>query len=384
MKIVIAPDSFKESLSSLEVACAIESGFKEVYPNASFQKVPIADGGEGTVEALVMATNGHINKTSVIAPLGEKVESFYGVCGDKKTAIIEMAASSGLDLVPQKKRNPLITTSFGTGELILKALDDGYRKFIIGIGGSATNDAGAGMLQALGVKLLDKNGKDIGYGGESLSKLTKIDISSLDSRIKNCDIEVACDVTNPLTGPSGASAIFGPQKGATPQMVETLDRCLSHFASLVKEQLGKDIDKQAGAGAAGGLGASLLGFLNARLILGVQIVIKHTNFRELVKDADLVITGEGRMDGQSIFGKAPIGIAKVAKEYGVETIALAGSLGSDVSIVREHGINAVFSVVNTPCSLSEALKNASKNVQETARNVAEVIKLANNLNNKKV
>ncbi len=303
MKIVIAPDSFKESLSSLEVACAIESGFKEVYPNALFKKVPIADGGEGTVEALVMATNGHINKTTVIGPLGHKVESFYGVCGDKETAIIEMAASSGLDLVATKDRNPLIATSFGTGELILKALDEGYRKFIIGIGGSATNDAGAGMLQALGVKLLDKNGKEIAYGGENLLKLEKIDISCLDSRILDCDIEVACDVTNPLTGPLGASAIFGPQKGATPQMVKTLDKCLVHFASLVKQELGKDIENQAGAGAAGGLGASLLGFLNAKLILGVEIVIKHTNFRDLVKDADLVITGEGRIDGQSIFGK---------------------------------------------------------------------------------
>lgn len=381
MKIIIAPDSFKESLTSLEVATAIEAGFKEVYPNATYTKLPIADGGEGTIEALISATAGHINTTSVIAPLGEKIESFYGVCGDKETAVIEMAASSGLDLVPLKDRNPLITTSFGTGELILKALDDGYRKFIIGIGGSATNDAGAGMLQALGVKLLDKNESEIDYGGGSLAKLSKIDISGLDPRIMESHIEVACDVNNPLTGQNGASVVFGPQKGATPQMVKTLDNCLTNFASLVKQQLRKDIDKEPGAGAAGGLGFSLLAFLNAKLRPGVEIIIDLTGFRELVKNADLVITGEGRIDGQSIFGKAPVGIAKVSSEYDVPVIAFAGSLGSDASIVTEHGINAIFSVVNTPCTLEDALLNAQQNVRLTATNIASVIKLSNRFSN---
>lgn len=379
MKIIIAPDSFKESLSSLEVANAIETGFKEVFPTASYIKLPIADGGEGTVEALIIATKGKVVTTKVVGPLGKKIESFYGVCGDGKTVVIEMAASSGLDLVAINERNPLITTSFGTGELILEALEAGYRKFIIGIGGSATNDAGAGMLQALGVKLLDKDEKDIAYGGGSLKQLNSIDISGLDSRIKESHFEVACDVNNPLTGPNGASAIFGPQKGATPEMVEILDNCLSHFSNIVRQDLNKEIANQSGAGAAGGMGAALLGFLDAKLLSGVEIIIEQTKFKELVQDATLVITGEGRVDGQSIFGKAPVGIAKVAKECGVPVIAIAGSLGSDVSVVREHGINAVFSVLNTTCTLEDALKNASENVHLTAKNVAEVISLANKI-----
>lgn len=377
MNIIIAPDSFKESLSSFEVAKAFESGFKEVIPEANFTKIPIADGGEGTVEALVMATGGQIISTNVIGPLGNEVESFYGVCGDGKTVVIEMAASSGLDLVPKELRNPLVTTSFGTGQLIKTALDEGFRKFIIGIGGSATNDAGAGMLQALGVKLLDNNGEEIGYGGGSLAKLSTIDLSELDSRINESTIDVACDVTNPLTGPTGASTVFGPQKGASPQMVEVLDKCLKHFANKVLSDLNKDFENDNGAGAAGGMGYALKGFLNAKLLPGVEIVIEQTNLRELVKDANLVITGEGRIDGQSIFGKAPVGIAKVAKENGVPVIAIAGSLGSDAKVVREHGINAVFSVVNGPCTLEDALENAQENVKSTARNIAEVIRLSN-------
>lgn len=379
MKIIIAPDSFKESLTSLEVASAIETGFKEVFPDATYKKLPIADGGEGTVEALISATKGRVVTTAVTNPLGEKVDSFFGVCGDNETVVIEMAASSGLDLVEIEKRNPYIATSYGTGELIKKALDMGFRKFIIGIGGSATNDAGAGMLQALGVKLLDKDFNQIGFGGGNLSKLEKIDISDLDSRILESNIEVACDVNNPLRGPNGASAIFGPQKGATIQMVKTLDDCLSHFASIVKRDLGKELDKYPGAGAAGGVGYALKVFFDAKLLPGVEIVIEHTKLRELVQDATLVITGEGRIDGQSIFGKAPVGIAKVAFENGVPVIGLAGSLGSDASVVREHGINAVFSVVNTPCTLKEALENAQENVRTTAKNVAEVLNLSNKI-----
>lgn len=375
MKIIIAPDSFKESLTSSQVATAVEAGFKEVYPDAVFIKLPIADGGEGTIEALVSATCGHTVTANVVGPLGTKIKSFYGVCGDGLTAIIEMAASSGLDLVPLKERNPLITTSYGTGQLIRIALDAGYRKFIIGIGGSATNDAGVGMLQALGVSLLDENGKEILFGGENLAHLAKIDISGMDARLQQSKIEVACDVNNPLTGPVGASAVFGPQKGATPEMVKTLDDCLTHFSNLVKRDLGKEIDKQPGAGAAGGMGAALQSFLNAKLRSGVEIVIEHTGFRELVQNANLVITGEGRIDGQSIFGKAPVGIAKVSSEYGVPVIAFAGSLGKDASVVRNHGINAIFSVVNGPCTLDEALSNAAKNVRMTAKNVAAVMQL---------
>lgn len=376
MKIIIAPDSFKESLTSLEVAQAIESGFKEIYPDANCIKLPIADGGEGTVEALISATSGKIYTTNVIGPLGNITESFYGVCGDGKTAVIETAAASGLDLVPIKERNPLITNTYGTGELILKALDKGFRKFIIGIGGSATNDAGAGMLQALGVKLQDRHGKEIGYGGLNLAKISKIDITELDTRILDSHIEVACDVNNPLTGVNGASAVFGPQKGASKEMIKTLDNALINFASIVKKDLDKDIDKHPGAGAAGGMGASLQGILQATLRPGVEIVIEHTKFRELVQDANLVITGEGRIDFQSIFGKAPIGIAKAAKEYNIPVIAIAGSLGKNACIVRENGIDASFSITNSPCTLEEAFKNAKENVRITAKNIAAVMKLS--------
>ena len=383
MKIIIAPDSFKESLTSIEVASAIEFGFKKVYPDAVFIKLPIADGGEGTVEALIIATGGHKVTTNVVGPLGVRIKSFYGVCGDGLTAVIEMAASSGLDLVSIEERNPLITTSYGTGELIQMALDAGYRKFIIGIGGSATNDAGAGMLQALGVQFLDKNGKEIGFGGENLADLAKIDISGIDPRLEESKIEVACDVNNPLTGHCGASAVFGPQKGATPQMVKTLDNCLCHFVNIVKRDLCKEIDKQPGAGAAGGMGAALQSFLNAQLRSGIEIVIEHTKFRDLVQDANLVITGEGRIDGQSILGKAPVGIAKIANEYDVPVIAFAGSLGSDSYVVKDHGINAVFSVVNSPCTLKDALTSAMENVRLTAENVASVIKLTSDFSDLK-
>ena len=377
MKIIIAPDSFKESLSSLEVALAIEEGFKSIFPNADYLKLPIADGGEGTVEALVTATKGRTVTAEVTGPLGEKVAAFYGVCGDGQTAIIEMAAASGLDLVPIEQRNPLVTTSFGTGELIRLALDAGYRQFIVGIGGSATNDAGAGMLQALGVRLLDQNGKEVGFGGGSLARLAKIDASRLDPRLKDAHIEVACDVNNPLTGSSGASVIFGPQKGATPEMVQELDDCLVHFATLVKRDLGTDIADQPGAGAAGGMGASLMAFLSAELRPGVSIVIEHTGLEKLLRDADLMITGEGCIDVQSVFGKAPVGIAQVAARCGVPVIALAGSLGVGAENVKQSGIAALFSVVKGPCSLDAALANAADNVRSTAKNVAAVIRLTN-------
>lgn len=379
MKIIIAPDSFKESLSSLEVAYCIEEGFKEVYPNAEYLRLPIADGGEGTVEALILATKGTIVKTDVTGPLGNKIKSFYGICGDKETVVIEMAAASGLDLVPVEKRNPLKTTSYGTGELIKAALDSGYRKFIIGIGGSATNDVGAGMLQALGVKLLDVESKEIALGAAHLVSLDKIDINRLDSRIFESEIKVACDVNNPLTGPNGASAIFGPQKGATPQMVKLLDSYLVNFSKITKRDLGKVIDKYPGAGAAGGMGAALKGFFKAQLLPGIDIIIAQTKLKDLIQDTNLVITGEGKIDGQSILGKAPIGIAKVAKEYNIPVIAIAGSLGFDVNKVRDYGINAVFSVITEPCSLEDALKDAKKNIKLTAKNIAEVLKLSKNI-----
>ena len=374
MKIVIAPDSFKESLSSMEVASAIEAGFKAIYPGAEYVKLPIADGGEGTVAALVDATDGELVTLPVTGPLATPVDSFYGRSGDGTTAVIEMAAASGLDLVPAAQRNPLLTTSYGTGELIVHALGRGVRNFIIGIGGSATNDGGAGMLQALGAKLLDANGEQIGHGGGSLEQLSSIDISNLDARLKESRIQVACDVDNPLTGERGASAIFGPQKGATGQMVTQLDTNLGHFATLIKRDLGQDIEHCAGAGAAGGMGAALLAFLNADLRPGVEIVVDAINLAAAVQGANLVITGEGRMDKQTVFGKAPIGVAKVAAAQQVPVIGLAGSLGEGVEAVYDHGIMAVFSVVLGPCTLDQALSDAATNVEITARNVAAALK----------
>ncbi len=375
MKIIIAPDSFKESLSALEVASAIESGFKEVFSEADYLKLPIADGGEGTVDALVAATGGHLVEAEVTAPLGNRISARYGVCGDSRIAVIEMAAASGLMLVPPEQRNPLLTTSYGTGELIRHALDSGYKHFIIGIGGSATNDAGVGMLQALGVQFLDGVGKELGVGGAVLEMLERIDISGLDPRIADSCIEVACDVTNPLTGDNGASAVFGPQKGATAEMVERLDKCLARFATVVRRDLGQDIADCPGAGAAGGMGGALLAFLGAKLKPGVTIVLDAIGFEEQVKDADLVITGEGRIDGQTVYGKAPAGVAKLASCHGVPVIAFAGSLGDGAEDVRQCGISALFSVVQGPCSLTQALAAAPKNIRITACQVAAVIAL---------
>ncbi len=373
MKIVIAPDSFKESLSSMEVARAIEAGFKAIYPDADYVKLPIADGGEGTVAALVEATDGNLVNLRVTGPLATPVDSFYGRSGDGHSAVIEMAAASGIDLVPAAQRNPLVTTSYGTGELILHALDSGVRNFIIGIGGSATNDGGAGMLQALGAQLLDAEGKQIGHGGGCLEQLARIDISTLDVRLSESRIQVACDVDNPLTGERGASAIFGPQKGATPEMVAQLDKCLGHFATLIKRDLNQDVEHSAGAGAAGGMGAALLAFLNADLRPGVEIVVEAINLDAAVQGASLVVTGEGCMDKQTVFGKAPIGVAKVASRHQVPVVGLAGSLGEGVDAVYDHGIMAVFSVVIGPCTLEQALSDAAINVEITARNVAATL-----------
>jgi glycerate kinase len=375
MKIVIAPDSFKESLSAMEAANAIERGFKAIFPNADYRKMPMADGGEGTVQSLVDATNGTIEERTVTGPLGEPVQAFFGIMGDGKTAVIEMAAASGLHLVPAEKRNPLITSTRGTGELIAAAVELGVKHIIIGIGGSATNDGGAGMVQALGGRLLDEAGHDIGPGGGSLSKLALVDLSELDTRLKDVHIEVACDVDNPLTGPRGASAIFGPQKGATPEMVELLDQNLAHFADVVEKELGRTFRNLEGAGAAGGLGASLLAFLNADLKRGIDIVLHAVNFEAEVQDADLVITGEGRIDSQTIYGKTPIGVAKAAKKYGVSVIGLAGSLSDDSHVVLEHGIDALFSIVPGVIILSEAFEHAAVYMERSARNIAATMKM---------
>ncbi|WP_318402440.1 glycerate kinase [Photobacterium leiognathi] len=376
MKIIIAPDSYKESLTAMEVATAIENGFRQVIPNAEYIKLPMADGGEGTVQSLVDASNGTIIERSVTGPLGEQVNGFFGLMGDGKTAIIEMAAASGLHLVSPELRNPMLTTSFGTGELILAALDKGVEHIIVGIGGSATNDGGIGMAQALGVRFLDENNKQISYGGGALDRLHRIDISNIDPRLVSVKLEVACDVDNPLCGEKGASQVFGPQKGATPEMVTQLDNNLAHYAEIIKRDLGKNVKDMAGAGAAGGMGAALLGIFNAQLRPGIEIVMGAVNLANVLQDADLVITGEGRIDSQTIHGKTPIGVARAAKRFNKPVIGIAGSLSYDCNVVHEHGIDAVFSVVPRSVSLAEALAEAAINVELTARNVAAIYALA--------
>ena len=373
MKFVIAPDSFKESLTALEVATAIETGFKRVFPDADYVKLPMADGGEGTVQSLVDATQGKLIECEVTAPLGDKVKSFFGLSGDGKTAIIEMAAASGLHLVPPEKRNPLLTTSYGTGELIKLALDLGVESFILGIGGSATNDGGVGMLQALGMQCLDSQDKPIGFGGAELANIVKIDVQQLDPRLQQVHIEVACDVNNPLCGECGASAIFGPQKGATPEMVKQLDAALSHFAEIAERDCGKQIRDQAGAGAAGGMGGGLLLLPSVQLKAGIQIVLDRLRLIDYVKDADVVITGEGRIDAQSIMGKTPIGVARTAKQFNKPVIAIAGCLREDYDVVFDHGIDAVFPIIHQLSDLSDILKQGEQNLISTAQNVARVL-----------
>lgn len=375
MKIVLAPDSFKESLSALQVAESIERGFKQVLPNAEYVKVPMADGGEGTVQSLVDATGGRIIKKTVTGPLGEAAEAFFGILGNEKTAVIEMAAASGLHLVPATKRNPLLTTTRGTGELIAAALDYNVNHIIIGIGGSATNDGGAGMARALGARFLNSDGLEIGEGGGALSDLAAIDLSRLDSRLADVKIEVACDVDNPLIGPKGASAIYGPQKGATPVIVNQLDENLAHYAAIIEKDLGVKIADVPGAGAAGGLGGGLLAFMQAELSRGVDIVMEAAKLSDIIAGADLVITGEGKIDGQTIFGKTPIGVAKTAKKHGVPVIGIAGNVASDSDVVHEYGIDAIFSIVPGAVSLQEAFLHADEFVERTARNIAAVWQL---------
>lgn len=370
MKIVIAPDSFKGSLTALEVSEALEQGVKRVYPEAKVEKVPMADGGEGTVECLVNATRGKIYQQEVLGPLGEPVIATFGLLGDRETAAIEMASASGLPLVPPEKKNPLITTTYGTGQLIKAALDQGCQKIIIGIGGSATNDGGAGMVQALGAHLLDENNQEIGFGGAQLSRLHRIDISKMDRRIKKTRFLVASDVQNPLCGPTGASRIYGPQKGATEEMIKILDAALSHFADIVKRDLGKDIRDIPGAGAAGGLGAGLMAFLNAELIPGIDLVINTVNLEEIIQDADLVITGEGEINGSTIYGKTPIGVAKVAKKYHIPVVSVSALIDDSGWIVKEHGIDYLIKPENPPLHMEYP---KSKKIELLAKTIAQFL-----------
>ena len=376
MKIVIAPDSFKESLSALEAASAIEAGFREVFPDAVYVKVPVADGGEGTVEAMIAATGGRRIDLQATGPLGRPVASFYGLTGGADTiAVIEMAAASGLELVAPDERDPLRATSRGTGDLIRAALDAGARRFILGVGGSATNDGGAGMLQALGVGLFDAQGAQLAPGGAALAGLDRIDVSGLDPRIKQSVFEVACDVSNPLVGLLGASAIFGPQKGATPEMVAQLDANLRHYAAIIARDLGQDVADIPGAGAGGGIAAAMLVFLDGRLRPGSEIVTDAVGLDAAVVDADLVVTGEGRIDSQTVNGKTPIGVARVAQRHGKPVIAIGGCLANDANAVHAHGIAATFSTVMKAGTVAEALAGARFNLHSAARNIAAAVKL---------
>ena len=373
MKIVIAPDSFKGSLTALEVADAIKEGIRRVMPEAEIDEVPMADGGEGTVQALVDATAGQMITEEVCDPLGNQIQADFGILGDGKTAVIEMAAASGLPLVPEDKRNPMLTTTYGTGELIQVALERGCRKLIVGIGGSATVDGGAGMAQALGARLLDKDGNEIPRGGGGVELLDRIDVSQLDARVyagrdarAPATTVVACDVDNPLVGPRGGPEVYGPQKGATPEMVKKLDRYLDRYADIIKRDLGADVKEAPGAGAAGGLGAGLMAFLNAELRSGIDIVIEASGLEQHLEGADLVITGEGMIDRQTIYGKTPIGVAKSAKKSGIPVIGIAGGIGDDASVVYENGIDALMSIVSYPMSLEIAMERAQDLVADAA------------------
>jgi len=377
MKFVLAPDSFKESMTAKEVAEAMERGIKKVIPNAECVKVPMADGGEGTVQSLIDATDGELYKVMVKGPLGDKVEATFGVLGDKKTAVIEMASASGLHLVPREKRNPLLSTTYGTGELIKAALDKGVNHIIIGIGGSATNDGGAGMVQALGGKLLTVDNKEISLGGGYLDLLHKIDLNELDKRLREVKIEVACDVTNSLTGKTGASHIFGPQKGATEDMVKLLDNNLRHYAKIIKQQLGMDIESIPGAGAAGGLGAGLLAFFCAELKMGIELVTKHSKLKEKMKDADYVFTGEGSIDAQTLYGKTPLGVALIAKEYNIPVISFAGRIGDGIEPLYENGINSIIGILSEADTIEKALIKGPVNIERTSENIARIVLLCN-------
>lgn len=375
MKIVIAPDSFKESMTALEAAKAIEEGFKHVLPEAEYVKVPMADGGEGTVQSIIDATGGTLKELTVTGPLGKPVKAFYGLSGDKKIAVIEMAASSGLDKVDPKDKNPLLTTTYGFGELIKDALNEGVEEILLGIGGSATNDGGAGMIMSLGGKLLDANKEPISPTGQGLKDLYSIDISGIHPRVSEVSIRVACDVDNPLTGKQGASHIYGPQKGGTSEQINTLDENLSHFAQVIREYMDKDIEHTPGAGAAGGLGGGILAFLNGKLERGGDLLVDMLDLEEKIKGADLVITGEGGINHQTIFGKTPIAVSQVAKKYDVPTIAFAGCLNKGYDNIFDEGIHAAFSIIPEFSSIEEALSSGYKNLKNTSMNCAKVLKI---------
>ena len=374
MKIVIAPDSFKGSNSSMAVATRIETGIRRVFPEVEIVKIPIADGGEGTVEALVAGAGGRIYTADVKGPMGEDCKAEYAILTNG-TAALEMAASSGLPMVAQGKRNPLVATTYGVGQMIIAAIERGATDIVIGLGGSATNDGGIGMAQALGVSFKDANGNELGFGGGPIAKLASIDVSGLDERIKNVKITIASDVNNPLCGPKGASAIFGPQKGADPEMVKLLDKNLAHYAEIVKQQLGIDQINTPGAGAAGGLGFGLLVFCGARLNSGIETMLDAVRFEEKLENCDIVVTGEGKIDGQSAFGKVPVGVAGRARRLGIPVLAIVGDIGDGAEAVYDFGIDSIMSTVNRAMPLSEAIARGGELLEEGAERAMRMIKI---------
>jgi glycerate 2-kinase len=366
MRVVIAPDKFKGSLTALEAAAAMARGVTRAAPQASIDQVPVADGGEGTAQALVAATGGSFREAQVTGPLGEPIIACFGLLGDGRTAVLEMAAASGLVLVPPAKRNPLVTTTRGTGELLLAAIAAGARRVVIGIGGSATNDGGAGFGQAIGFRLLDDHDCDLDAGGGDLGRLARIERSARLGALDGVEIAVACDVTNTLCGPHGASAVYGPQKGATPGMVERLDQNLAHFAAIVERDLGVAIKDLPGSGAAGGLGGGLVAFAGGKLEPGVELIIDAVKLAQRLENTDLCLTGEGTIDAQSAFGKTAVGVARLARSLHCPTLALAGSIGPGAQAVLDHGIDAYFSICPGPLSLEQAIDQAGLLLEQAA------------------
>lgn len=376
MKFVIAPDSFKGSLTAKQAADAIYTGLKRVFPEADYELVPMADGGEGTVQSLVDATHGSFRHADVLNPLGQPVSAEYGLLGDQQTAVIEMAAASGIQFVNEDTKNPLVTTTYGTGQLMLDAMHHGAREIIIGIGGSATTDGGQGMAEALGVKFLDAAGAPISRGGGGLADLATIDVSGIDPLVAQTKVRIASDVTNPLVGEKGSAAVFGPQKGATPAMVATLDANLAHYAALIKATLGKDLADFPGAGAAGGLGAGLLAFTDSQMEKGVEIVVRETHLKERAVNADYVFTGEGAIDFQTQYGKTPMGTAQAVKAASphAKVIGVAGNVGTGIDQLYDLGIDAIFGILPGIVDLPTAIATGQENLARTAENIARVIK----------
>ena len=404
MKVVVAIDSWKGSLGSLEAGSSIAEGVHRVFPEAEVMVRPLADGGEGTVEALTLGMNGRMETVQVTGPLGTPVEASYGIIEESKegcverevgaeqescdrtmertkTAIIEMAAAAGITLVDEKHRNPLDTTTFGVGEMICDAIHKGCRKFIVGIGGSATNDGGIGMLQAFGFEFLNANGKQVPFGAKGLAEIATIIDEHVIPELKECEFKVACDVTNPLCGTQGCSAVYGPQKGATPAMIEDMDQWLFHYARLTQETYPHTNWNQAGTGAAGGLGFAFLSYTNAVLESGIQIILEETRLESYIKAADIVITGEGRLDGQTVMGKAPIGVAAIAKKYGKTVLAFSGCVTEEAGVCNQYGIDAFFPVLRTVTTLEEAMEKeqAKRNLSATVEQVFRLIKIVKSI-----